>query len=210
MADDCVPEKLDELTLEFFEKFESLQQKREELCKAMRDGYLNLSQARYSMGNKAVGPLQYSSRMQALVLVHDNDAMKLELQRNIPGKSKDKKEDTEEESSSSGLRKRKGLLSSKENGKISELLEDNLAFGVQEMELSDLKKKNEIVKQDPLKWFGVLVPMCLRTGQNDFKSAIELCCDLVNLENEVKDLMKNYREFKALKHQQQSKEIDSK
>ncbi|XP_031559702.1 coiled-coil domain-containing protein 115-like [Actinia tenebrosa] len=215
MADDSVAEKLDDLTLEFFEKFESLQRKREELSKAMRDGYLNLSQARYSMGNKAVGPLQYSSRMQALVSVYENNAMQFELQKNIPGHSENKKEDQEDESSSSGLRKRKGTLPSKENGEISESVDDNLAFGVQEIELSDMKKKDktvgrqETVGKDPLKWFGVLVPMCLRTGQNDFRSAIDLCCDLVNLENEMKDLMKNFREFKALKHKQQSTEIEN-
>jgi vacuolar-type H+-ATPase subunit D/Vma8 len=198
---DSTSEELDELTLEFFEKFEVLQRKREKLCKVMKNGYLNLSQARYSMGNKAVGTLQYSSRMQALISVHENDFMKFELQKNILNKSVDKEEEAEENSLTSGLRKRKGIVPSKENGDISNSdVNDKLTGGVQEIELNDMVKKKKNLAQDPLKWFGVLVPMCLRTGQNDFKSAIDVCCELVNLENEIKALMKNYRELKILKH----------
>ena len=61
MEDAC--EELDHLIVEFLESFECLQGKREYLNASIRDGHLNLSKARYSMGNKSVGALQYSHKM---------------------------------------------------------------------------------------------------------------------------------------------------
>ena len=61
MEDAC--EELDHLIVEFLESFECLQGKREYLNASIRDGHLNLSKARHSMGNKSVGALQYSHKM---------------------------------------------------------------------------------------------------------------------------------------------------
>ena len=54
---------LDRLTLEFFDNLELLREKKKSLNAAIRDGHLNLSKARYSIGNKSVGALQYSHKM---------------------------------------------------------------------------------------------------------------------------------------------------
>ena len=61
MEDVC--EELDHLIVEVLESFECLQGKREYLNASIRDGHLNLSKARHSMGNKSVGALQYSHKM---------------------------------------------------------------------------------------------------------------------------------------------------
>ena len=61
MEDIC--EELDRLTVEFFDTLECLQEKREYLNASIRDGHLNLSKACHSMGNKSVGALQYSHKM---------------------------------------------------------------------------------------------------------------------------------------------------
>ena len=61
MEDVC--EELDHLIVEFLESFECLKGKREYLNASIRDGHLNLSKARHSMGNKSVGALQYSHKM---------------------------------------------------------------------------------------------------------------------------------------------------
>lgn len=53
--------------------------------------------------------------------------------------------------------------------------------------------------QDPLKWFGILVPGCLKTGQNNFQSAIELSCDIVNLEMKVKEIIEKLNVLKIRK-----------
>lgn len=198
---DSVCENLDELTLDFFDKFEQLQAKREEICRKMRDGYLNLSQARYSMGNKSVCSLQYSENMKAtsLVEMNENGEVAFDIVKDKPGDSKEEKN----EDNPSSLRKRKGKQKPERDDKdISaedSKKDDDLV--VEDLPLEDLSLK--VRKQtDPLKWFGVLVPMCLRTGQAQFKSTIDLCCEIVNLENDIKILMSKYRTLKQLKVKQ--------
>ena len=61
MEDIC--EELDHLTVECFDSLECLQEKREYLNASIRGGHLYLSKARHSMGNKSVGALQYSHKM---------------------------------------------------------------------------------------------------------------------------------------------------
>ncbi|EDO42154.1 predicted protein, partial [Nematostella vectensis] len=184
-----VCETLDELTLDFFEKYEELRQKRFELCSLMRDGYLSLSQARYSMGNKAVGPLQYSENMTALARVElGKNSFHLSKQR--PGQKTEEQEATEASKNinDDGLRKRKvGNPEEKDNKEIKEL-----ESGIAEL---------GITYTDPIKWFGVLVPSALRTGQNEFSTAVELCCDVANLENDLKRLVERFNE---LKHQKKA------
>jgi len=200
---DTVCEKLDELTLNFFDKFEQLQAKREEICKIMKDGYLNLSQARYSMGNKSVCSLQYSEKMKASTLVdlNENGEISFEIMNVEAG---DCKKDTKEGKSSS-LRKRK-VNNKLENENLDDKIsvKDSIDDDVEVEDLSskELSLKDRKRTDNPLKWFGVLVPMCLRTGQAQFRTVIDLCCELVNLENEMKILIEKYRTQKQLKLKQ--------
>ena len=178
-------------------KFEQLQNRREQLCKAMRDGYQNLSQARYSMGNKAVRSLQYSEKMKASTVVEVSENISFEIQKSEVGTDSYKEEANEETPWESVLRKRKG------NSQES-VEESNVSLSIKLKAVEDLNgnEKSRELKDQPsntLNWFGVLVPMCLRTGQGDFKTAVELCCELVNLENDMKNLIKEYRIQKDLK-----------
>ena len=61
MEDVC--EEQDHLIVEFLESLECLQEKREYLNASVRGGHLHLSKARHSMGNKSLGALQYSHKM---------------------------------------------------------------------------------------------------------------------------------------------------
>ena len=61
MEDLC--EEQDHLIVEFLESLECLQEKREYLNASVRGGHLHLSKARHSMGNKSLGALQYSHKM---------------------------------------------------------------------------------------------------------------------------------------------------
>ena len=61
MEDLC--EEQDHPIVEFLESLECLQEKREYLNASIRGGHLYLSKARHSMGNKSLGALQYSHKM---------------------------------------------------------------------------------------------------------------------------------------------------
>ena len=199
---DDICSQLDQLTIEFFDILEQLHEKREYLNAAIRDGHLNLSKARYSMGNKSVGALQYSHKMDhALYHIESvyseeqsvDTCVAFELKKSSPGKvMKPSKADTDEKDEERNvLRRRKPQRSDSLNDEIT---------GIEELSLSKEEKlpfessSNGCV-QDPLKWFGILVPGCLRTGQKNFQSAIELSCEMVNLEIKLKEIIEK---FKAL------------
>lgn len=199
---DDICSQLDQLTIEFFDVLEQLHEKREYLNAAIRDGHLNLSKARYSMGNKSVGALQYSHKMDhALYHIESvyseeqsvDTCVAFELKKSSPGKvMKPSKADTDEKDEERNvLRRRKPQR--------SDSLTDEIT-GIEELSLSKEEKlpfessSNGCV-QDPLKWFGILVPGCLRTGQKNFQSAIELSCEMVNLEIKLKKIIEK---FKAL------------
>ncbi|XP_013385259.1 coiled-coil domain-containing protein 115 [Lingula anatina] len=67
---DKVCRQLDQLVLDLFNTLDSLYSEQANLDLQMKDGYLQMSKARYTMGNKAVSSLQYDTRnMQAVVKV---------------------------------------------------------------------------------------------------------------------------------------------
>ena len=205
---DDICSQLDQLTIEFFDILEQLHEKREYLNAAIRDGHLNLSKARYSMGNKSVGALQYSHKMDhALYHIESvyseeqsvDTCVAFELKKSSPGKvMKPSKADTDEKDEERNvLRRRKPQRSDSLNDEIT---------GIEELSLSKEEKlpfessSNGCV-QDPLKWFGILVPGCLRTGQKNFQSAIELSCEMVNLEIKLKEIIEKFKALKTRKRE---------
>ncbi|XP_072816861.1 coiled-coil domain-containing protein 115 isoform X3 [Vicugna pacos] len=61
--------QLDSLLLQLLGDLEELEAKRAALNARVEEGWLSLSKARYNMGAKSVGPLQYASRMEPQVRV---------------------------------------------------------------------------------------------------------------------------------------------
>ncbi|XP_068740603.1 coiled-coil domain-containing protein 115-like [Montipora capricornis] len=205
---DDICSEIDRLTLEFFDHFEVLQEKRQYLNDAIRDGHLNLSKARYSMGNKAVGALQYSHKMDC-ALYHvdcscskepkDSASLSFQLQKYLPGKGLESPETfintyKQEENT---LRKRVSDSNSRVGGREE-------TAGIEELnvekedKLHSNRSSNGCV-QDPIKWFGILVPGCLKTGQRNFQTAIELCCEVANLESKLREIIQKFNALKTRK-----------
>ena len=205
MEDIC--SELDQLTIEFFDILERLHEKRKYLNAAIRDGHLNLSKARYSMGNKSVGALQYSHKMdhalyhiEGVYSEEQSDTyVAFQLKKSSPGKvMQPSKADTDEKDEERNvLRRRKPQRSDSLNDEIT---------GIEELSLSKeeklpLESSSNGCVQDPLKWFGILVPGCLRTGQKNFQSAIELSCEMVNLEIKLKEIIEKFKALKTRKRE---------
>ena len=190
--------ELDMLTLEFFDNLELLQEKREYLNRAIRDGHLNLSKARYSMGNKSVGALQYSHKMD-FALYHVEDGCPKEesastcmfkLQKSLPGKAVEPSKTVVNDNG-----KDKNVLRRRKSQQPEVIRENSDEIsGIEELNLSKEEKllldgsSNGSI-QDPIKWFGILVPGCLKMGQKNFQSAIELSCEVVNLEANLTEII---------------------
>ena len=206
MADslESLNEKLDQLLLDFFEKLETLEVVRNDLTNAMRNGFLSMSKARYSMGNKAVGEMQYSRNMTASTLVSERDSCsskddKNKLKTVLKGfevlfdGDKTKNETCKEvedlvENERPGLRQRGAAKS--HQGET----DGGGPGGKTETEFASRKKTT-----DPLKWFGVLVPSSLKDCQKEFKTACCLSCEIAQLEEELVRIMGDYHKLKEKK-----------
>ncbi|KAK2507125.1 hypothetical protein MC885_004114 [Smutsia gigantea] len=124
MAATGIRAELDALLLQLLGDLEELEAKRAALNARVEEGWLSLSKARYAMGNKSVGPLQYASRMQPQVCL---------------------------------CTRRKGVTRTPEPEPFP-------------------------APQDPLNWFGILVPNSLRQAQASFREGLQLAIDMASLQ----------------------------
>ncbi|XP_075180704.1 vacuolar ATPase assembly protein VMA22-like isoform X2 [Anomaloglossus baeobatrachus] len=69
-----VNQRLDRLLLRVMDDLEDLKEKRQCLNGVIEEGWLCLSQSRYSMGNKSVSSLQYTPEMTPSSFVQDSAA----------------------------------------------------------------------------------------------------------------------------------------
>lgn len=68
-----------------------------------------------------------------------------------------------------------------------------------ELELSLHDPKKESI-QDPIKWFGVLVPQTLHKAQGMYKSSLNWIIEAVNVQNKISQLHENYDKLKQIKY----------
>ncbi|KAL2104137.1 hypothetical protein ACEWY4_001005 [Coilia grayii] len=174
--------------LHFMDQLEDLEKKREKLNTLIEEGWFSISKARYSMGNKQVSTLQYASEMVPLVRVHtkmlDSGEAEFETQREELQVGGGHKGSTVEDigpqeegtPSSEGLRRRG-------HKKQSELKQEESSRHQKEVSQRTTTDHNE--HQDPLKWFGILVPQNLKQAQSAFKQVIELSAEIAALQSAV-------------------------
>ncbi|KAF7656039.1 hypothetical protein LDENG_00046980 [Lucifuga dentata] len=195
--------QLDEKLLDFMEQLELLEEKRKAFNSLIEQGWFSISKARYSMGNKQVSALQYASEIEPLACVHartlDNGQVEFCTQRvthkpnNESGKALTSVEDIgpQEEGVRRRIKPKKDTLeketSEKPHSKASEL--------------PPVKKSDQNPQEDPLKWFGILVPQSLKQAQLSFKQVIELSAEIatlqstiLNIREELKQSMKQKQE----------------
>uniref|UniRef100_A0A8C6QLV0 Vacuolar ATPase assembly protein VMA22 n=1 Tax=Nannospalax galili TaxID=1026970 RepID=A0A8C6QLV0_NANGA len=87
MAFPALRAELDSQVLQLLGDLEELEAKRTALNARVEEGWLLLAKARYAMGAKSVGPLQYASRMEPQVCVRARGPSSLLFQRKGPVKT---------------------------------------------------------------------------------------------------------------------------
>ncbi|KAM9752173.1 coiled-coil domain-containing protein 115 [Menidia menidia] len=178
---------LDQKLLRFMDQLELLEEKRATLNSLIEQGWFSMSQARYSMGNKQVSSLQYASNMEPLVCVHPRilDGGEVEFcTKRTTQKSEKESSDlkTVEDIGplEEGVRRRnkskKDISGQKES-------EDTSAEKVNGENI--VRTREQSPQQDPLKWFGILVPQSLKQAQSSFKQVIELSAEIAALQVSV-------------------------
>ncbi|XP_041953608.1 coiled-coil domain-containing protein 115 [Alosa sapidissima] len=180
---------LDHKLLNLMDQLEDLEEKREKLNSLIEEGWFSLSKARYSMGNKQVSTLQYASEMIPLVRVHtkmlDSGEAEFQTQREefqVGGGDRagvtveDIGPEEEGTTPRDGLRRR--------GHKKQNELKEEVSSG-QLKETSHEPKTDHAEPQDPVKWFGILVPQNLKQAQSSFKQVIELAAEIAALQSAV-------------------------
>lgn len=162
------PSALDAAVLELLEALETLQQKRQLLTQLLRQGWLSLSQARYSLGCHRVSSLQYGATMVPRVRVLPRqDPGGPPYFEEVPGTGGDPEDPDPQQGGGDGLRQRRGPP---EKGGAPPR-----------------------APPDPLAWFGVLVPPSLRQAQGSFIQGVTVAVELAGLQSAVADAITRYR-----------------
>ncbi|XP_046562419.1 LOW QUALITY PROTEIN: coiled-coil domain-containing protein 115-like [Haliotis rubra] len=187
-----VSEKLDENLLEFFDVLGQVYQEQAKLEQYMKDGYLNLSRARYTMGVKSVSATQLPDEMDPLLTVLVNGEKEdttFEFQKPVP-RSKDSVKDD--------IIRKRNVKEKHSDGDAPEVETIGSAGDSSDAakDKSSGEKPNHV---DPLKWFGVLVPQTLRRSQSSFQEASSLAVTVANLKLKLGNLTEEYKKLLAEK-----------
>ncbi|RZF39944.1 hypothetical protein LSTR_LSTR002347 [Laodelphax striatellus] len=188
-----------------------------ELEKSVKAGSLDLAKARYIMGNRNVSALQLptpgeGADVTPLVTVHraqtfqDSNSdtsmeatISLQLERvTISTPSPD---DSKQRSSQQQALKKRNP-ESRESDEQKPLLD-----AAEDDDDNDAEEKSGSSPpslQDPIKWFGVLVPQNLRQGQARFKRALELVVHTANIQLELHATVAQFRKLLDTKRSMQS------
>lgn len=192
---------LDEKLIRFMDQLELLEEKRATLNSLIEQGWFSMSKARYSMGNKQVSALQYASEIEPLVCVNarmqDNGEVQFcteqPTQKCSTESTKDLRLIEDVGPQEEGVRRRN---KPKKDIREKEASED--ASSKKAPEVNPVRKSDQNPQQDPLKWFGILVPQSLKQAQSSFKQVIELSAEIATLQiavlntrEELKDRLKN-------------------
>ncbi|XP_060913251.1 coiled-coil domain-containing protein 115 [Labrus mixtus] len=179
---------LDEKLLRFMDQLELLEEKRAALNSLIEQGWFSISKARYSMGNKQVSALQFASEIEPLVCVHartlDNGEVDFCTEKvqqkcsNEPEKHETPIEDVGPQEE--GVRRR---IKPKNDTMEKEECEE--ASSKKSPEITPVSRSERSPQQDPLKWFGILVPQSLKQAQSSFKQVIELSAEIATLQTAV-------------------------
>ncbi|XP_015261654.1 PREDICTED: coiled-coil domain-containing protein 115 [Gekko japonicus] len=192
-----VCEELDQTILHFFDVLESLQTKRESFNRLVEQGWFSLSKSRYAMGNKSVSALQYGHQMTPLMQVNTRKNKEGQVEFHVVSEAADtsKAENTaaveEIGPMDQVLRRRKGA-------------EKTEAPVQPQEEISQPAEK--LGKQDPLTWFGILVPQSLRQAQKTFQEGIRLAAEIASMQSEIETTRRRYHALLEEKRRLSAKE----
>ncbi|KAK6304072.1 hypothetical protein J4Q44_G00265260 [Coregonus suidteri] len=180
--EECV--LLDKKLLVFMDQLELLEEKRGRLNSLIEQGWFSMSKARYSMGNKQVSALQYGSEMEPLVRVHTRTLESGEAE--FQTKRRTLKSPEERQVEDIGPKDKEGVRRRvKTKEEVPEMDQSDNKQPSTETEPAPASKPEPNPQQDPLKWFGILVPQTLKQAQASFKQVVELSAEVAALQSAV-------------------------
>ncbi|CAM2110019.1 vacuolar ATPase assembly protein VMA22 [Caretta caretta] len=189
MAELALSRELDERLLHLLGALEALQGKRDEFNSRVEQGWFSLSRSRFAMGCKSVSALQYGACMEPLVRVRASEGESGQVAFQVIPEGWDPSAEAAE-----------GSPAVEEIGPQDQVLRQRKGPGKTEDPGSPLEAAPEppdspkgASSQDPLTWFGILVPQSLRQAQSSFKEGILLAGEIASLQSDLQATRAQYR-----------------
>ncbi|XP_072344153.1 coiled-coil domain-containing protein 115-like isoform X4 [Scyliorhinus torazame] len=207
-------EKLEWQLLRYLREMEGLREKRRRLEALMEQGWFSLSKARYSMGNKWVSSLQYGPEMVPLaqvdVSLKEDGRCYFQVERVDSGEMRgtgavqEEQKEVMEIGAQEQVRRRKARLRRDEDQKLA----PESAMAGRSQALNESTEEDKPVEQrdgrrlgqDPIRWFGILVPQSLKIAQASFKEGtereswvMEIAADVATLQSSLLSTKEEYQ-----------------
>lgn len=138
----------------------------------VRSGCIDLAKARYINGNRSISALQLPT----------DDAA------GVTAKFKVLPVDNEEKLNFRKYTSSESLSSD----------EQSISGSLKSIDLNSPDEKAKRFSNDPLKWFGFLVPQSLRHSKNTFEKCLEIVVESVNVQLELQHSVEKYEELRKL------------
>ncbi|KAJ9577148.1 hypothetical protein L9F63_006270, partial [Diploptera punctata] len=174
---------LDLLTINMFELMEEQIKCKMQMEELMKSSCLELAKSRYIMGNHNVSKLQLPTEDSEDVLALKTVASTVETKNNVECtvfKLNTNSENTHKTEIEDGVRER-------------------IVTDGDERELCTKPKSENGIVNDPIKWFGFLVPQNLRQAQKGFQNLLELVIESANIQSELEATRKKMNKLRKLK-----------
>ncbi|KAL0275934.1 UNVERIFIED_CONTAM: hypothetical protein PYX00_003644 [Menopon gallinae] len=210
--------ELDELTVKILCVCEKHVNYKLEVERLMNNGFINIAKSRYIMGTKCVSTLQFpsdNSRPMAPILVV-NRTLNGDYWEYKPKRNKQTIIHSEEsilkqkikydavrpdvyksllEENAKSIRKRNDFYLVEDRGykDLNDELQDNLS--TDSSDISDF----EVTYTDPIRMFGILVPLSLRVAQKNFQDVLDVITMCATTQSEIESLLKRYYHLKKVK-----------
>ncbi|KAJ3057578.1 Methionine adenosyltransferase 2 subunit beta [Rhizophlyctis rosea] len=189
-----VLEKLDMILVAMMDLVDEYTALQESCGKLLNGAFFNLAQAKYAIGPSRLTQYQYDLRMQSSAIIETNEAdaeTTFTLERKKPTANKPSSVTTEKKNTDS-LRQRtnRGKTEDETTKENDPPVVQSEAGASKPTETKKSERKGPI--EDPLNWFGVLVPTPLRTAQTEFRQGLNTMVALANVARRLNELCNKY------------------
>ncbi|CAL1290310.1 unnamed protein product [Larinioides sclopetarius] len=184
--------KLDELSITILKTLQSIMLERKYLDDNLKEGYINMAKARYLMRGQKIGIHQVNSSNLTATLKISNY---LDVDEGVKYLNYKLDEDSVPQKDANLKFRTVNVEKELVAGQIS-------ASDEVDSQYEDLKTSEDNMhsnSNDPLKWFGVLVPESLRNCQTRFKQSACTALKIGSLHNKLGELQKEYKMLKSQK-----------
>ncbi|KAF8477116.1 hypothetical protein BDZ91DRAFT_708696 [Kalaharituber pfeilii] len=216
MDEPSIQRTLDELILSYLDLIDVYSRLQEDVSQSMSSGFFSIAQANYNSSGRWYGQDFYDGRMKAMkgveIIAEDDSKPPMfrltSFSLEGDGIIQLEKKEPEQQATLRRRKPEKEQATAESRGRESE---DDIQEG--KGELQDEKTEESAsapVKRDPrdpIKWFGILVPMALKNAQRNFSNAVGKMPDLVNV---LRKLDQYEKEIQLLRKQLKGDHMDRK